>query len=516
MKISWASCLKNRYRAYKEYKYDSNNITFLLHAIDLYLSISEKLIPSYITSKIETLLYALVEPMPDEDRARISRTLDEAKHDLHALNRRCYDWKEVNESLVLAPFYPLPKDDADLNRRMKAYVRGRLSRSNGGGNGAVYLAQSRHEPGKIYCIKVNRNEFSGPSDPALLEWARERKVMTDVCAGSDWLISARDIPGLDDPASAENRTWLGIAHTVEKDQFVPVNREWIFPWNEKTDRRLLVADYVEGESLFYHIFALRQKVEICFYRGDIEDATALYEAYLKAMLPLFAGLLTGGVGHIHGRNHIHRDIKTGNILVSVGENGNPVRLLLIDYGTARELDGQGRVMDVPAVGTTSYLAPEVASDAGKPCFADDGSPCEHWEECQSGRLPVCRKFEGKPGAERLVPYTVQSDLYMCGMVLYEIVNLVQARPRLKEDEKRKGIEVGRHERIRRFLREEREILPSSLFKTLRDKLDGAWRERLDGCQAVMARALSPRPEKRYASAREMADDFKTDVSEAIK
>jgi hypothetical protein len=122
------------------------------------------------------------------------------------------------------------------------------------------------------------------------------------------------------------------------------------------------------------------------------EAAALIETLARAM------------HYAHLRGVVHRDLKPGNVLLSVGQafqpdSGQPVRLesltyKITDFGLAKRIDADSRDVSQSGaiMGTASYMAPEQA--AGK--VRDTGPAADVYAlgallyECLTGRPP----FEG--------------------------------------------------------------------------------------------------------------------------
>ena len=96
---------------------------------------------------------------------------------------------------------------------------------------------------------------------------------------------------------------------------------------------------------------------VCEYisGGDVAGRIAVGQLpSIEEGMAFLLGLLTG-VGHMHEKQTVHRDIKPGNIALRDGDWSRPV---LLDLGLARGAD-EATITVYPApVGTFFYMAPE--------------------------------------------------------------------------------------------------------------------------------------------------------------
>ena len=167
------------------------------------------------------------------------------------------------------------------------------------------------------------------------------------------------------------------------------------------------------------------------------------------------------IEYAHGRGVLHRDIKPGNIIV--GKHGET---LVVDWGLAKAT-GPGRSRVGPS--GERLLVPSSASGSAKTLAGSAmGTPAYMSPEQAEGDL------------ERLGP---RSDVYSLGATLYF---LLTGRPPVVGD-------VGD---VLRAVQRGDVRPPRQLDPTIDRALD-----------AICLKAMALRPEDRYASPREMAEDI---------
>jgi serine/threonine-protein kinase len=173
-----------------------------------------------------------------------------------------------------------------------------VRRLGAGGMGQVYLAQHPRLPRRD-ALKILPGELTG-NDEFRQRFNRE----ADLAAG----LYNEHIVGIHDRGEYEGQLWISM-------------------------------DYVEGTDAAK---LLRDHYPSGMPKADV---VAIVSAVADAL------------DYAHSRGLLHRDVKPANILL--GETGTRRRILLADFGIARELgDISGLTATNMLVGTTAYCAPE--------------------------------------------------------------------------------------------------------------------------------------------------------------
>lgn len=183
-------------------------------------------------------------------------------------------------------------------------------------------------------------------------------------------------------------------------------------------------------------------------------------------LALFQQICTA-VEHAHARGLIHRDLKPSNILVTWGGVEGVAKATVIDFGIAKALGSEtaphtGTLGARLVLGTPEYMSPEQA--------AADGAAVD-----------------------------TRSDVFSLGVLLFEL--LTGAPPlgtgRLTTLPLEEVLRLIREEEAQRPSRSMIEAKKSTLGRRVADELD--W---------VVLKALAKERDRRYQTAREMAEDVR--------
>ena len=172
-------------------------------------------------------------------------------------------------------------------------------------------------------------------------------------------------------------------------------------------------------------------------------------SYVHAMLWIVAQVAEG-LAHAHDHGIIHRDLKPANILL--GDDGQP---MLLDFNLSEDVKSRSPGADTKLGGTLPYMAPE------------------QLEAFQGGRRPV----------------DARSDIFSLGVILYEMLTARLPYPLMSGplSETMPRLAVERSSPAPRLRPWNRAISPA--------------------VEAIVLRCLSPNPDRRYQSARDLAEDI---------
>ena len=123
--------------------------------------------------------------------------------------------------------------------------------------------------------------------------------------------------------------------------------------------------------------------------------------------------LTAGMKHLRDNNLVHRDLKPGNIMKFIQEDGSTV-YKLTDFGAARELDEDQQFVSL--YGTEEYLHPDMYERAvlRKPVGKSFGATVDLWSigvtlyHVATGNLPF-RPFGGRRNKETMFYITTKKS-----------------------------------------------------------------------------------------------------------
>uniref|UniRef100_A0A3Q3ATH3 Inhibitor of nuclear factor kappa B kinase subunit epsilon n=1 Tax=Kryptolebias marmoratus TaxID=37003 RepID=A0A3Q3ATH3_KRYMA len=165
--------------------------------------------------------------------------------------------------------------------------------------------------------------------------------------------------------------------------------------NLPTKQKVLVMEYCSGRSLLNLL-------------EEPENAFGLPEAEFLTVLQC----VVQGMNHLRENGVVHRDIKPGNIMRKVGEDGKSV-YKLTDFGAARELEDDEKFMSI--YGTEEYLHPDMYERAvlRKPHQKSYGVSVDLWSigvtlyHSATGSLPFT-PFEG-PRKNKPVMFKITTE-----------------------------------------------------------------------------------------------------------
>ncbi|MBQ6474191.1 MAG: protein kinase [Victivallales bacterium] len=199
----------------------------------------------------------------------------------------------------------------------------------------------------------------------------------------------------------------------------------------------LAMKLVAGRTLREYLESIRQRYSFLKWRKVATSERRMLPQRLEFFLRL-----CDAVNYVHHRNIIHKDLKPENIMI-----GRFNETYVMDWGIAEELGPNGAAITGPINGTPRYISPEI----------------------------LLRQ-----------PYDQRSDIYLLGLLLYEIVFLRRAFPQEDQD---RALEACREGKLAPFVHFYGCIIDENL-------------------KAIIKKATEFAPEKRYQSVKEMTSDIR--------
>ena len=282
-----------------------------------------------------------------------------------------------------------------------------------------------------------------PSDASTTQVVRELRVLERIAEfhRSD-LPSDASTPGREAPRPAALGTWghLSLRELIDKGAYGSVYRA--HDPNLQTDVALKLVtlgdDRVKSPRPLKEarlLARVRHANVVHVYGADVlDDRVGIWMEFVKGQTlsnvlrahgPLSAREaaligrdLCAALAAVHGAGLIHGDVKARNVMREAGG-----RIVLMDFGTGKDVTTQGPPGGIDVAGTPLYLAPEV--------------------------------FQGQPRSR-------VTDIYSLGVLLYHLVtNAYPVEGRTRDD-----VENAHQQRVRSRLRDVRPDLPSLFVDTI--------------------------------------------------
>jgi serine/threonine protein kinase/tetratricopeptide (TPR) repeat protein len=226
----------------------------------------------------------------------------------------------------------------------------------------------------------------------------------------------------------------------------------------------LAAEPVRGRSFWEHLPVWRRAGSappppLVAQEDDGQPARQFLRSADSTQAAVWiAARLAEGLDHAHSRGLLHRDLKPSNVLIAA--DGTPM-LLDFNLSTALVPGWEAGGGQATLGGTLPYMSPE------------------HLEAFEARDARLARGVDER------------SDLYALGLILFEMVAGVHAFP-----EPPAGLPL---QDVARFMISQRRRAPSLRAAAPRVP----W-----SLDAIVAKCLAPDPDRRYARARDLAEDLR--------
>ncbi|XP_042781090.1 inhibitor of nuclear factor kappa-B kinase subunit epsilon isoform X5 [Panthera leo] len=203
-----------------------------------------------------------------------------------------------------------------------------------GATASVYKARNK-KSGELVAVKVfNTASYLRPREVQVREFDVLRKLNHQNIVK---LFAVEETVG---PVLGQREVVLSLTHTGWKDSGHRIMETWSHACQQGGSRqKVLVMEYCSGGSLLSVL-------------ESPENAFGLPEEEFLVVLRC----VVAGMNHLRENSIVHRDIKPGNIMRLMGEEGQSI-YKLTDFGAARELDDDEKFVSV--YGTEEYLHPDM-------------------------------------------------------------------------------------------------------------------------------------------------------------
>ncbi|XP_043425252.1 inhibitor of nuclear factor kappa-B kinase subunit epsilon isoform X8 [Prionailurus bengalensis] len=203
-----------------------------------------------------------------------------------------------------------------------------------GATASVYKARNK-KSGELVAVKVfNTASYLRPREVQVREFDVLRKLNHQNIVK---LFAVEETVG---PVLGQREVVLSLTHTGWKDSGHRIMETWSHACQQGGSRqKVLVMEYCSGGSLLSVL-------------ESPENAFGLPEDEFLVVLRC----VVAGMNHLRENSIVHRDIKPGNIMRLMGEEGQSI-YKLTDFGAARELDDDEKFVSV--YGTEEYLHPDM-------------------------------------------------------------------------------------------------------------------------------------------------------------
>lgn len=189
----------------------------------------------------------------------------------------------------------------------------------------------RWEPGELLAGRYLLEKRLGEGGMGAVFQARDRKLDKTVAVKT--LLST----SMTDEDLIRFQREARVASNIDHPNVVKI---YDFGLDQESNQPYLVMEYLTGETL--RRWLSENRPDSFLIMSIVEQIAA-------------------GMAAVHKAGIVHRDLKSSNVIIAAGEQGEPLARLL-DFGAARAFRGESQALTIDGmiVGTPRYLSPEQA------------------------------------------------------------------------------------------------------------------------------------------------------------